>query len=69
LTIFDQLDYAMDELRFMVEETRRTHLIKHASGNRFKVIQEYRNTNAKGLVARLSPPEASSRIHNGVREQ
>ncbi len=68
MTIFDQLDYAMDELRFMVEETRKTHLIKHTAGNRFKVIQEYKNTNAKGLVARLSPPKTTSHIHNGVRK-
>lgn len=67
MTTFDHLDYAMDELRFMVEETRKTHLIKHAPGGRYKVIQEYANASTDGLVARLSPPRPDSHIHNGIR--
>lgn len=67
MTTFDRLEWAMEELRFMVEETRKTHLIKHAPGGRYKVIQEYANASMKGLVARLSPPRPSSHIHNGRR--
>lgn len=55
MTIFTDLDAALEELEWLVENTGRTHLIKHHTRGRYKVIREYISSDDGKIIARLAP--------------
>lgn len=54
MTVFTDLEAALEELNWLVEQTGKTHLLKHHTRGKYKVVREYINSHDDKLIARLS---------------
>ena len=54
MTVFDDLEAAFEEMEWLVETTGKTHLIKHHTRGRYRVIREYISSDDGTIVARLA---------------
>lgn len=54
MTVFDDPEAAFEEMEWLVQQTGKTHLIKHHTKGRYKVVREYGNSNDGTIVARMS---------------
>ena len=45
----------------MVEQTGKTHLLKHHTRGKYKVVREYINSHDDKLIARLSPKRVQTK--------
>lgn len=61
MTIFTDLEAALEELTWLVEQTGKTHLLKHHTRGKYKVVREYINSHDDKLIARLSPKRVQTK--------